>query len=94
MARQLIIAYVIPRILHGLEALVITGTHMKILEEYYRGMLRDLQALRDKTAKEAMYLLIGFMPIEAELQQGSWGCSKQSADSQRGLPIEGWPQDN
>ena len=65
--RQLIIAYVLPRMLHGLEALVLAESHVKILEDYYRGMLRDIQALRDRTANEAVYLLIGLLPIEVEL---------------------------
>jgi hypothetical protein len=68
-SRKVIEAYVIPRMLYGLEAVTLTQKQINTLEIAYRTMLRQLQALPSKTATEAIYLLMGMYPIEAVLHQ-------------------------
>ena len=62
---RLIQAYVSPRLTYGLEACVLSSTHFNKLELYYRKLLRQIQGIPDNCAKEAVYILIGTLPIEA-----------------------------
>ena len=59
--------YVIPRMLSGLESSMITTAEMTELEKFHRATLRCFQHLPERTAKAAIYLLIGSLPIEAIL---------------------------
>jgi hypothetical protein len=75
-AKKIIITYVLPRMLFGLEAVVLNATQVQSLETAYRKILRDLQSLCKSVATEAIYLLIGLLPLEAELHQRTltlWG---------------------
>jgi hypothetical protein len=65
--RKLITAYVIPRMLHGLEAIILTKTETERLERGYRNILRNLLSLRKNVATAAIYLMFGMLPIKAEL---------------------------
>jgi hypothetical protein len=62
-ARKLIDCYVLPVILHGLEALCLSEQDCLPLENYYRNLLRQIQHLPSSTAKPAVYLLMGCIPI-------------------------------
>ena len=64
---KLIRAYIIPRLLYGLEACVLTRTKIEKLEMFYRKLLRQIQNLPQSTAREAVYLLLGTIPLEAQL---------------------------
>ena len=66
-ARDLIRAYITPRLLYGLEACVLTATQIQKLELYFRKLLRQVQSLPESTAKPAVYMLIGILPLEATL---------------------------
>ena len=66
-AAAVIRAYVLPRMIHGLEALILSQSDLLVLERTYRQILRDLQSLSKRTATEAIYLLMGMLPIEAEI---------------------------
>ena len=66
-SRKVIEAYVLPRMLYGLEAMILTQKQINSLEIAYRTMLRQLQALPSQVATEAIYLLMGMFPIEAVL---------------------------
>ena len=66
---DLIRTFVAPRLLHGLEATVINKTQTGDLEQFYRGLLRRVQGLSESTAKVAIYLLMGTIPLEAILHQ-------------------------
>ena len=68
-ARSILQAYVVPRLLYGLEAIVLTQTQIQLLEVYFRKLLRHIQSLPDNTANPAVYLLIGLPPIEAFLDK-------------------------
>ncbi len=59
--------YVTPRLKYGLETLVLSSTEMVKLETYHHTNLRIMQALPTSTAKEAIYLLLGVPPFEAQL---------------------------
>jgi hypothetical protein len=57
-------AFVSPRLLYGLETLVLCKKH---LETYQKETLLRLQSLPPRTAKSGFYLLIGILPVEARL---------------------------
>ena len=68
-SRKILVAYVLPRLLYGLEALIINKTEMANLDRAYKRLLKSLTSLRDGTADEAVYILMGLLPAEAELHQ-------------------------
>ena len=59
--------FVIPRILSGLESVVLKRKDINKLELYHRQTLRILQGLPERCAVEGVYLLAGALPIEATL---------------------------
>ena len=61
--------YVLPRLLYGLEILCLTKTQIQILERFHIGTLRAIQTLATRTAKPAVYLLLGVLPVEAEIHK-------------------------
>ena len=64
---KLIESYILPRLLYGLDAMIISDTDITSIEKYYRTLLRQIQHLPVNTANEAIYLLVGALPIEAHL---------------------------
>ena len=63
--------YVVPRIIYGLEAQLLSKQQVTRLEDVYRRMLRQLQSLPQQVAKEAIYFLPGCLPLEATLHKRS-----------------------
>lgn len=61
--------YVLPRLLFGLEVLPLTKTQISILSKFHTCNLRRFQTLPIRTATCAVYLLIGALPLEAELHK-------------------------
>ena len=59
--------YVLPRVISGLESVVLTAKNISNLEKYHRNSLRILQSLPMRCATEAIYLMSGTLPIEALL---------------------------
>lgn len=59
--------YVIPRMLSGLEAVVLQRRDMDELENCHRTFLRDIQNLPPNTATAGVYTLLGALPIEGIL---------------------------
>ena len=57
-------SYVIPVLMYGLEALVLTTAETEAIETYHRTTLRQLQHLPKSTAIPAIYLLAGALPAE------------------------------
>jgi hypothetical protein len=57
-------AYALPKLLYGLDVINLNKTQLKSLEDFHRGTLRALQSLPDRTAREAVYLLSGMLPLE------------------------------
>ena len=65
-SKKLVDSYVIPRLLLGLEAVVLNKSDVLALDSYHRKLLRQLQSLPESTANAAVYLLMGAIPIEGE----------------------------
>ncbi len=63
--------YVIPRVIYGLDAVLLKPKDVQALDVFHRDLLRDLQGLPRNTAKVAIYLLAGAIPLEAELHARS-----------------------
>ena len=61
--------YVVPRLLFGLEVLPITHTQLQLLSKFHIENLKRFQSLPTRTATCAVYLLLGALPIEAELHK-------------------------
>ena len=65
-AKKLWSTYVMPRLMYGLEALVLSPKEVTTLEDYYLVSLRAVQVLPKATARPASYLLLGVLPLEAQ----------------------------
>ena len=63
---QIYTAYVLPRLLYGLELLPLKRKHVDQLEKFHRQSIRYMQSLPQRTSVSAVYLLIGALPVEAE----------------------------
>lgn len=61
--------YVLPRLLYGLDALSLTKGQIDQLSRYHIQTLRNIQSLPQRTATAAVYMLIGALPLEAELHK-------------------------
>jgi len=61
--------YIIPRLLYGLETLNISNKDMMLLCSFHLDTLRKIQSLPTRTASSAVYLLLGALPIRAELHK-------------------------
>ena len=55
------------RLLHGLEATVLQKSDINELDRFFKNLLRQIQHLPESTVTEAIYLMLGAMPIEAEI---------------------------
>ena len=62
-------AYVIPNLLYGVEILPLNATQTALLSKFHIANLRRLQSLPTRTAIGIVYLLVGAMPIEAEIHR-------------------------
>lgn len=63
--------YVVPRLLYGLEVLSLTATQINIpvLSKFHLDSLKKFQSLPVRVATSAVYLLLGALPLEAELHK-------------------------
>ncbi|MES9880886.1 MAG: reverse transcriptase family protein [Sedimenticola sp.] len=61
--------YVIPRLLYGLEVLPLTTANIDCLQRFHQNSLRRFQSLPPRTAIGVLHLLLGAMPIAAELHK-------------------------
>ena len=66
---QIFQCFVIPRLLFGLEVLPITQTQLNLLSKFYVDNLKRFQSLPMRTANCAVYLLLGALPVQAELHK-------------------------
>ena len=72
--------YILPILLHGLEALVLTKTEVNDLALFQREMLRRFMKLSDSTAVSAIHLLSGTLPVEAEVHKQSLSLLRSALD--------------
>ena len=61
--------YVLPRLLFGLEILPITKSQLYQLAKFHVDNLKRFQSLPTRAATSAFYLLLGALPVEAELHK-------------------------
>ena len=61
--------YVIPRLLYGLETLSLTDIQVGQLQRFHIPTLKKLQSLPERTVSSAVQLLLGALPIQAELHK-------------------------
>jgi hypothetical protein len=61
--------YVLPRLIYGLEVLPLKKKHVENLESFHRKSIRYVQSLPQRIATAAIYLLVGAIPIKAELHK-------------------------
>ncbi|CAC5388978.1 unnamed protein product [Mytilus coruscus] len=66
---QIYKTYVIPRLTYGLEVLPLTKSNIEELEIFHRKNLRHLQSLPERTSNAVVLLLLGALPIEAEIHK-------------------------
>ena len=66
-SKRLIDIYILPRLLHTLEAMTLSDPDIQLLEASYRTMLRQIQHLPKSSAKPAIYLLVGALPVEGHI---------------------------
>ena len=64
---KLIQTYVAPILLYGMEAPCIATPKMKLLEQFYRDIFKQIQYIPDATANAACYLLLGILLIKRQL---------------------------
>lgn len=65
--RHIYTVFVIPRLLYGLESVVVTTSQLELLNSFHRKILKQLQSLPEKTATPAVHMLIGIPPLTALL---------------------------
>ncbi|VDI29779.1 Hypothetical predicted protein [Mytilus galloprovincialis] len=56
-------------LLYSLEVLLLNNGDIKLLRDFHVNFLRQIQALPSRTAISAVYLLVGALPIEAEIHK-------------------------
>jgi len=66
---QIYRCYVVPRLLFGLEVLPLNKTQITTLSRFHIQVMRRIQSLPERTATSAVYMLLGSLPIEAELHK-------------------------
>jgi hypothetical protein len=62
-------AYVLPKLVYGMEVLSLNQKQLGILSKFHIDNPRKFQSLPIRTATSVIYLLIGAMPIEAEIHK-------------------------
>ena len=61
--------HVMPRLLHGLEILPLNQKQLDILSRLHTKTLCNFQALPTRTATCAVFVLLGALPIDAEIHR-------------------------
>ena len=62
-------AYVIPRLLYSLDVMSLSDTHINQLQRFHISTLRRIQSLPERTTSSVVQLLLGALPIQAELNK-------------------------
>jgi hypothetical protein len=66
-------AYVLPKLVYGMEVLSLNQKQLGILSKFHIDNPRKFQSLPIRTATTVIYLLIGAMPIKAEIHKRQLG---------------------
>ena len=59
---------IISKLLSGLKATILSNSDSNKIDSFFHKMLKQIQGLPDNTAREAVYILAGEMPIEEKLE--------------------------
>ena len=62
-------SYILPRRIYSMEVLNLNKTETKTLNDFHVDLLRRIQSLPSRTAISAVHLLLGALPLEAELHK-------------------------
>ena len=65
--------YVLPRLLYGLEVLSLNKKQLDELEKFHLEALKNIQSLPTRTANSVTYLLLGALPLKAEMDRKQLG---------------------
>lgn len=65
--------YVLPRLLYGLEVLPLSKKLLEELEKFHLETLKNIQSLPTRTANAIVYLLLGALPLKAEIEKKQLG---------------------
>ena len=57
--------FVVPRLLYGLESILLSKKVVECLEKFQRKCLKQIQGLPDKTANSISLALLGVLPLDA-----------------------------
>lgn len=66
---QLIRTYILPILLYGLEIIIPNRTQITKLELFQKKLLKQILSVPPNTSDAAIYLLTGFLPIEAQIHK-------------------------
>ena len=70
---QLVKIYVLPRLIYGLDVVRflvrLAAKDLAEMSAYYKKILKQIQHLPDRTSDAATYLLLGALPLEAEIHR-------------------------
>ena len=66
--------YVIPRLLYSLEVLPLTDTQILQLQRFHMSTLKRIQSLPERTASSVVQLLLGALPVQAEVEPAPLHC--------------------
>ena len=58
--------FVMPRLIYGLQILLVSPYNIAVIKDSYRKTLRQIRQMPKSTGKPAIYLLIGSLLVEAE----------------------------
>jgi hypothetical protein len=59
--------YITPVLLYGMEVLIPKGKYLEQLDKFQRKMIEQLLSISSNTPDPAIYILTGFLPIEAQI---------------------------
>ena len=62
-------SYILPRLLYSLEVLNLNKSEIKMLSDFHINLLRHIQSVPKRTALATVHLLLGALPLEAELRK-------------------------
>ncbi len=61
--------FIIPRLIYGLESIRLTPKDMDTIVLYFKRLLKQIQHLPTRTSDAASYLVLGQLPINAEVEK-------------------------
>ena len=64
--------FIVPRILNGLEAVLLNGKEFECLEKFQRQSLRQIQGFPDKTPNGITLALLGILPLETVIHKNAF----------------------